>query len=112
MRNDEYPMACAVGCESEWQTYVELNRHDAYGKACLRAAVSAGRLLDEGGELNDVYTQMVSRGVSGSQAGLVAFLVARVHPRGKAFQFWWNEVWYMPDLVDAVKRPLCELREG
>ena len=85
--------------QEKWNKWVEANKDDGYGNACVDVAREVMRLLDtpEYQEFNphsiicDADENVQADGITGFMAGCVAQMVTQCHSRGEEFKVKWNK---------------------
>lgn len=83
--------------QAEWDKWVETNKNDGYGKACVDVARRVMEILDAEPGGFDTH-KIVCRaddetntgGITGFMAGCVAQMVSQCHSRGDEFRRKWN----------------------
>ena len=103
--------------QEAWDRYVESNKNDPYGKACVDVAREVMIVLDEGKEFDchtlicDADEKSSAGGITGFMAGCVAQMVTRCHSRGEEFQKKWNKDYGVEDSTGVVNPAILTISE-
>lgn len=107
--------------QEKWNGWVESNKDDAYGKACVDVARKVMELID--GRPDEPLTseykgrmsvhaliceadrEVKAGGLTGFMAGCVAQMVVECHSRGEEFKTAWNKLNNVSDRVNGVANP-------
>ena len=77
--------------QKEWNGYVEKNK-DSYGRAVIEVIVKVCAELDNGRTPQEAEDKGIKdSGITGFQAGVMAGVIARFHPRGEEFRIFFNK---------------------
>ena len=82
--------------QKDWDSWVESNEEDPYGKACVDVAREVMKMMDEGATIDphklicDANDKIKCGGITGFMAGCVAQMVSVCHSDGETFRQIWN----------------------
>jgi len=105
-------MKVLKGKEKEWGATRLANTNDPYSAIVIVGVLIVGDALDEGKSPEEADKELTEYdlGLTGFQAGAIAQLIHKFHPRGVEYKEWWNNLWSDKPYKNVINPALISLK--